>query len=87
METVIYNTLKSRLETIRIEFTEQNTTWFAQNEEADETDTIMAITDYQGCLLISQNNYHRPMLVDSTRAEMGYDREKAKEIIKWWEER
>jgi arsenate reductase-like glutaredoxin family protein len=87
METVIYNTLKSRLETIRIEFTEHNTTWFEQSEEADETNSIMAITDYQGCMLISQNKYHRPMLVDSTRAEIGYNREKAKEIMNWWEER
>ena len=54
-EFTIYNTSKSRLETISFEFTDKNTTWFDDN--VDDRDVHM-ITDAFGGLLISQNGYH-----------------------------
>ena len=34
-EITIYNTLKSRLETVRFDFTAENTTWFDESETFD----------------------------------------------------
>ena len=83
MEKLIYNTLKGRLETIVIECTEQNTTWF---DDAEDDNAICAITDYEGCLLISEWGYDYPIMVDGvTRADIEYDRHKAYEIKCWWE--
>jgi len=49
MEITITNPQKGRLETIDIEFTDQNTTWFEDCEMANE---VYKITDFEGCLLI-----------------------------------
>ena len=77
MGVLIYNPQKGRLETIDVEFTEKNTTWFAMGQD------IKMITDVQGGLLIGQGGYNYPVLVyDISRSDVGYDRRKAKAIMK-----
>lgn len=47
METTVCNPQKGRLETIDVEFTDENTTWFEDCEMGDE---VYKITDFEGCL-------------------------------------
>ncbi len=48
MEQTVYNPQKERLETISIDFTADNTTWFDPCEHPDD---IRMITDFDGDLL------------------------------------
>ena len=74
----LYNPQKGRLERINAEFTDENTTWF-DNCVADED--IYMITDFEGGILISEFGYGRPVWIyDVTRAEIGYDQKRAKEL-------
>ena len=78
MEVTVYNPQKGRLETIEVEFTQENTTWF---DNWGDSEDIYMITDFEGGILIRECNYTYPVLVyDVTRAEIGYDQKKAKEI-------
>jgi hypothetical protein len=78
MKITVFNPQKGRLETIYIAFTENNTTWF--NEYRTSRDISM-ITDLDGGLLISEFDYKYPIWVyDVSRADIGYDREKAKQL-------
>lgn len=75
MEVTVYNCLKQRLETIDLEFNEENTTWF---DECLGDHDIHMITDVGGGLLISEQGYTYPLWVDSaSRAAVGYNRHKA----------
>jgi len=60
MEITIANPQKGRLETINIEFTDENTTWFEGCEMGHE---VYKITDFEECLLISQFGYYYPILI------------------------
>ena len=74
----IYNSLKSRLETIDIKFTEQNTTWF---EACENNDDIYMITDFNGGILIREFGYSYPIWIDgNSRVGIAYDKQKAKEL-------
>ena len=55
-EITIYNTLKGRLETVRFEFTPENTTWFDDSETFD----IYRIADGFDGLLIQETGYTYP---------------------------
>jgi hypothetical protein len=78
MEVSVYNPQKGRLETIDVEFTQENTTWF---DNWGDSEDIYMITDFEGGILIRECNYTYPVLVyDVTRAEIGYDQKKVKEI-------
>ena len=78
MEVTVYNPQKSRLETINEEFTHENTTWF---DNCLDNEDIYMITDFQEGILIRECNYSYPVWVyDVTRAEIGNDHKKAKEI-------
>lgn len=78
MKKTVFNPQKGRLETIDIAFTENNTTWF--NEYRTSRDISM-ITDLEGGLLISEFDYTHPIWVyDVSRADIGHDREKAKQL-------
>ena len=78
MEMAVYNPQKSRLETIDAEFTGKNTTWF---DCCTDNEDIYMITDFEGGLLIKECGYTYPTWIyDVTRAEIGYDQKKAKEI-------
>lgn len=77
-EMVICNPQKERLETIKTSINETNTTWF---DDCQELDDIYTITDIKGGLLIKQHNFGYPVLVyDVTRADIGHDQQKAKEL-------
>lgn len=79
MEITIANPQKGRLESIYIEFTDENTTWF---EDCEKDDEVYMITDFEGCLLISQFGYYCPVLIyDESRTGICYDNNKAIELI------
>jgi len=78
MEITIRNPQKGRLETVDIEFTAKNTTWFDDYENGDD---IYKITDFDGCLLISEYGYTYPILIyDKSRKDIDYDKHKAHEL-------
>lgn len=77
-DITIYNTRKSRLETVRFEFTGQNTTWFDDCENND----IYLIADAFGGLLIQESGYTYPVLIDDvSRADIGNNQQKALELL------
>lgn len=77
-EITIYNTEKSRLETIHLEFTDQNTTWF--DDGVNDQDVHM-ITDVFGGLLIKECGYNYPLWIDGvSRAQIGFSPHKAFEL-------
>ena len=76
---IIYNTLKSRLETVDFDFTAGNTTWFDDSETFD----IYRIADGSGGLLIQETGYTYPVLIDEvSRADIGNDEQKALELLR-----
>ena len=80
MEQTVYNPQKGRLETIDIDFTDENTTWFDDHEKIEE---IYMLTDFKGGLIISGCNYDYPILVyDISRSEINNDINKALDLKK-----
>jgi hypothetical protein len=78
MAMTVYNPQKGRLETIDATITHENTTGF---EDCESHEEIHTITDYEGGLLIREFNWNYPLWVyDVTRADIGYNQEKAKEL-------
>jgi len=78
MPITIFNTLKSRLETIDFERSAKNTTWFDDYEKDHE---VSMITDMNGGILISERGYAYPVWFDGiSRADIGYDKQKAVEL-------
>jgi hypothetical protein len=78
-EITIYNTLKSRLETVHFDFTPENTTWFDDSEAFN----IYRIADGFGGLLIQETGYTYPVLIgDISRADIGNDEQKALELLR-----
>lgn len=74
----IYNTLKGRLETVDFEFTAENTTWFDDLENYE----IYRIADAFGGLLIQENGYSYPVLIDDvSRFDIGNDQQRALELL------
>ena len=75
MEVTIYNFSKQRLETIDLQISEENTTWF--DDDAYDQD-IEKIKDFKGGLLISPRGYEYPLWIDGTsRAAINYSSRKA----------
>ena len=78
MEMTVYNPQKGRLETIDVQITNENTTWF---DNCKNQNDIYMITDIEGGLLIRENGYSYPLWIyDTSRAEIGYSRKKASEL-------
>ncbi len=78
MQMTIYNTIKHRLETVDVDFSEKNTTRF--DDLGDGTD-VSLIADFEGSLLIASNNYSYPILIfDVSRSDIKHDRQKALEL-------
>lgn len=78
-EIKIYNSLKSRLETIDFEFTDQNTTWF---DDCLNDHDIYMITDSFGGLLVKDYGYSYPIWIDGkSRADIGYRKDNALRLI------
>ena len=75
MQITIFNFSKQRLETIDLQISEENTTWF--DDDSDDHDIHM-ITDFDGALLISPRGYEYPLLIDgSSRTAIDYSSHKA----------
>ena len=77
-EMTVYTPQKGRLETISVDVTTENTTWFdaalAQND-------IAMITDWHGDLLISGHGRDYPLRIyNVSRAEIGHCRHQAKAL-------
>jgi hypothetical protein len=78
MEKSVYNPQKGRIETIDVEFTNDNTTWFS-NFRNDRD--ISMITDFDGDLLIGEFGYTYPLRIYGlSRADIGYDQRKARRL-------
>ena len=80
MEITVYNPQKGRLETIEVEFTDENTTWFTPCKYADD---ISMITDFDGGILISESEYTYPIRIyDTSRADIGNNRKEARRLLR-----
>ena len=80
MKKTVYNPHKGRLETIDIDFTDENTTWFDDHECIEE---IYMVTDFEGGLIISGFNYDYPILIyDVSRSDIKDDLKKALDLKK-----
>ena len=78
MEMTVYNPQKTRFERINAEITDENTTWF---DNCIENEDIYMITDFKGGLIIKELAYTYPTWIyDVTRAEIGHDQRRAKEL-------
>lgn len=78
-----YNPQKGRLETIDVNFTKENTTWFEKYRTPRD---ISMITDFKGGILVSEFAYTHPFWIyDVSRADIGYDQRKAKELRRQYE--
>ncbi len=78
MEVLICNPQKGRLETINVEYNEENTTCF---DDCSKPEDIYSLTDIKAGLLIKENNYSYPVLIyDRTRAAINYDTQEAKRL-------
>jgi hypothetical protein len=78
MEQTVYNPQKGRPETINIEFTDENTTWF---DDCEDSHGIFSITDLQTGILIKEEDYTYPLYVyDIFRADIGHDHRRSKSI-------
>jgi hypothetical protein len=74
----ICNTLKRRLETVKFEFTPENTTWFDELEHYD----IYRIADAFGGLLVQETGYSYPILIDDvSRSDIGNNQQRALELL------
>lgn len=83
METTVYNPQKSRLETIKVEFTNDNTTWFSH---CKNTGDISMITDFDGDILISEFRFTYPLRIsDMSRADIEYDQNKTRQLRRRYE--
>ncbi len=79
MKMTIYNIAKQRLETIDIEITKENTTWF---DDIVDLHSVLSITDFQDGLLIKQCDYSSPIwFYDISRADIGHNHQRAKKLL------
>jgi hypothetical protein len=84
MKQTVYNPQKGRLETIDIDFTNENTTWFDDHENIEE---IYMLTDFEGGLIIGSFNYDYPIFVyDISRSDINDDLKKALDLKKRYTE-
>ena len=80
MEISVYNPQKGRLETIAVEFTNDNTTWF---ESYWNSRDIARITDFEGGPLITEFDYTYPVWIyETSRADVGYSQKRARQLLR-----
>ena len=83
MQITVYNPQKGRLETIDVEFTKDNTTWFSN---CRNTHDISMITDIDGNILISESDYSYPfMIYGMSRSDIDFNQRKAKQLRRRYE--
>ena len=79
MPMTILNTAESRLETVDFEITRENTTWFDDYEKDYE---VYTISDIDGGILIGELGYSYPVWIyGMSRADIGYNKQKARELL------
>jgi len=80
MEHTVLNPHKGRLETISVDFTAENTTWFANCRESGDVEMI---TDYNnGDLLIKTYGWNYPVRIyDTSRVTIGYRQKQAQKVL------
>ena len=76
----VYNPQKGRLETIDVEYTEENTTYFKDTMAKN----VYRITDWDGGLIIQTTSFgSSPLWVyDISRADIGNSRKGAKQLMR-----
>jgi len=80
MDLTVYNPQKGRLETISVELTADNTTWF---DYCEKTDDIAMLTDWDGDLLITGHGRDYPIRIyDASRSQINHDRFQAKVLLR-----
>jgi hypothetical protein len=80
MEMSMYNPLKARLETVEVDFTDKNTTWF---DGCTDHHDIYMITDAGGGLLITEFGYSYPIwIAGESRATISYSKKRALELMR-----
>ena len=78
MKQIVYNPQKGRLETIDINFTDKNTTWF---DDIENNTGVSLIADFKDGLLIAEHNYSNPVLIyDVSRSDINHNRQKAEKL-------
>lgn len=78
MEMTVYNPQKGRLETIDVNITKSNTTWF---DDCVKDYDVYSITDIKGGLVICTLSHDYPIWIyDVTRADLGHDKQRTKEL-------
>ena len=60
MQQTVYNPQKGRLETINVNFTDENTSWF---DDCEDSHGIFSITDLQEGIRIKEADYTFPLYV------------------------
>jgi hypothetical protein len=78
MECTVYNPQKGRLETLDVDVTPENTTWFSYSRNS----SVTMITDWDEGLLIKSGFNYPIWVYDVTRADIGYSQKRAKELIR-----
>ncbi len=78
MECTVYNPQKGRLETLEVEITQENTTWFYSRASG----SVTLIADWEGGLLIKAGYDYPIYLYDISREDIGYSKRKASELIR-----
>jgi hypothetical protein len=80
VEITVCNPQKGRLETIAVEITKDNTTWF---DDCRYPHDIHRITDFEGGLLVSGSDYTYPFWIyEISRADIGYSQKRARQILR-----
>jgi len=80
MEITVCNPQKGRLETIAVECTKDNTTWF---DSCRTPRDIYMMTDFEGDLLISEFGYTYPFRIYGvSRADIGYSQKRARKLMR-----
>ena len=83
MQITIYNPQKCRLETIRVDFTKDNTTWFEKYKTPRD---VRMITDFEGGILIQEFDYTYPLWIyDVSRADLNYNQKNAQQLRRHYE--
>lgn len=78
MECTVYTPQKGRPETLEVEFTQENTTWFYSRASG----SVTLIADWEGGLLIKAGYDYPIYLYDISREDIGYSKRKASELIR-----
>ncbi|EKD41071.1 MAG: hypothetical protein ACD_74C00063G0002 [uncultured bacterium] len=81
MEHIVFNPQKGRLETIAVDFTDENTTWF---ENCRKPGDIALITDYNnGELLFKEYGWNYLVRIyDISRASIGDKQKQARKMLR-----